>query len=166
MTVLPCTREVCWHEASHCASLILSGLTPQLVRVDWPTDQLLGAVRMDWENHDPTPDVMREVLISLLQGPIAEGGLFEAQTTWPIDPTTGWQEGTGRDVEQIQFIVDSLGLDRIDWLGIVNKAVSRARSPRFRHLVVEIATALEHTELLFQHELIALTERMTHDTAT
>lgn len=164
MTVLPGTREVCWHEAHHAAALCLSGLTPLLVRVDWPTQELAGSVKPDWENHAPNPDVMREVLIAILQGPISAGGLHEAQITWPIDPTTGWQDGTRRDVEQIQFIVESLGLDRIDWLGIVNEAVSLARSPRFRRLVVEIATALEHTELLFQHELIALTAKVTHDT--
>lgn len=151
----PSTRSTCWHEAAHCASLCLAGLTPLLVRVDWPSETLLGSVKMDWENHDPTPDVMREVLLAILQGPLSDGESVD-RWDWPIDVDT-------RDGEQCAFLADVLNLDQVDFLQIVSKAQRLGRDRTFRRLLVDISAALEDKEVLVQPELQALTDAVLSD---
>lgn len=154
--ILPSTRAVAWHEASHAAALALAGMTPIWVRVDRPSESLLGSVRVDWEKHDPVPTNLRVVLIAALQGPISDGELVD---DWPIDPSA-WSDGSRRDAEQAAFLADALKLDEVDWRFIVYKAQALGRERQFRQLVVEIANALEHHELLLLPELEALTARV------
>ena len=154
--MLPRTDSTVWHEAGHAASLCLSGLTPLLVRSDWPTETLLGQVKLDWENHDPTEDVMREVLVGVLQGPIAAGEVLEVWD-WPINPDAVPAE-CRRDAEQAAFVVDLLHLDQVDFLQIAFKAEHLGRDRTFRRLLVAISSALEEKELLFQDELQQLTD--------
>ena len=150
------TDTTAWHEAGHAASLCLSGLTPLPVRSDWPTQTLLGQVKFDWEAHEPTEDVMREVLVSVLQGPIAEGEVLEVWD-WPINPDAVTPE-CRRDAEQAAFIVDLLHLDQVDFLQIAFKATQLGRDRTFRRLLVAISSALEDKELLFKDELQQLTD--------
>ena len=155
MSVLPSTRTLAWHEAHHAAALCLSGLPPVWARIDWPEERLGGSVRVDWEHHDPDPGTLREVLIATLMGPIcdAESRLDD----WPIRAYE-WDVGNQRDAEQAAFLADVLGLDQVDWLGVVFKATTRSRERRFRELVVKIAGELERVEVVFQPELIRLAE--------
>ena len=147
---LPSTRSTCWHEAAHAAALCLAGMTPLVARVDWPTKTLAGCVSIDWERNDPTPDVLREVLLAIVQGPLANGESVD-RWDWPISVDTP-------DGEQCAFLVDVLKLDQVDWLGIVCKAQRRGRDRTFRRLMVAISNALEAKEVLLQPELQALTD--------
>ena len=102
MNMLPRTDSTVWHEASHAASLCLSGLVPVLVRCDWPTQTQLGSVRFDWTAFEPSELVMREILVSLLQGPLAEGEVLD-HWDWPIDPDAVTPE-CRKDAEQAAFV--------------------------------------------------------------
>jgi hypothetical protein len=146
----PSTRSTCWHEAEHAASLCLAGMTPLVARVDWPTETLAGAVTMDWERHDPTPDVLREVLVSVLLGPLSNGELVD-RWDWPVNVDTS-------DGEQVRFLVNLLRLDQVGFLQIVFKAQRLGRDRTFRRLLVDISNALEHKEVLLQPELQAMTD--------
>lgn len=156
MNMLPRTDSTVWHEASHAASLCLSGLVPVLVRCDWPTQTQLGSVRFDWTAFEPSELVMREILVSLLQGPLAEGEVLD-HWDWPIDPDAVTPE-CRKDAEQAAFIVGLLHLDRVDFLQIAFKATQLGRDRTFRRLLVAISNALEDKELLFKDELQQLTD--------
>jgi hypothetical protein len=160
MTVLlPGHRDIARHESWHCASLLRAGLAPLLVRIDnWPDEDLLGRVRIDWEAVNPSdPSVLREVLISALLAPLAEGETQVSATCWPIDADR-WQDGNQRDAEQAAFLADRLKLDQIAWGRIIHEAEKRLRDPRVCALVDKITTALDIKGLLFQHELTQLAE--------
>lgn len=153
---LPGLREVCMHEASHASSLIFSGMPPVLTRVDvWPGADLLGATRPDWDTHGADPPALREVLSSVLAGPILDAE--PELDSWPIRPDT-WADGNRKDGEQAAFLAGILRLDQVDYLGFVSKADTRSRDRRFRALVLRIAAELERVSILFQTELVALAE--------
>src|SRR5918911_3596917 len=99
---LPSTRSVCLHEAYHSASLIMASMTPLSVSVDvWSgaMDGHIGNVKADWTNHDFTPYTMREQLISVLLGAIADGEPQIDVTCWPLDPSE-WKDGNSADADQ------------------------------------------------------------------
>ena len=113
-----------WHESGHAASLILSGLTPLLVRVDQPTDTLLGSVKFDWTHHDPTERNLREVLIGILQGPFTDGETIDC-TEWPPN-FDDWSDHCREDAERIAFIIERLEGTRLT-------STSRTGLPRSSH---------------------------------
>jgi hypothetical protein len=157
VTVLPAARrETAWHESYHAASLCLSGLVPELVRIDQPTNDDAGFTVMDWENHRLDKDTATEMLVGVLMGPLAEGDL-KHDFTWPIKPDE-WQVGVRRDAKVARLLADFIGLDHVGWTWVLYRARSRAKDRRFRRLVVAIATALELKEILFKHELEELAQ--------
>jgi hypothetical protein len=156
VSVLPSARALAWHEAGHAAALCVVGWPPAWVRIDWPSDSLLGSVGPDWESRDPDERTMRELLVSVLQGPISDGE--RRISDWPILPEQ-WKAGNRRDAEQAAFIAHYLGIDRAaDWGWFVFKAQRLGRTRRFRELVVAIASELERVEVLLRPELVHLTE--------
>ena len=160
MTFAPPTiSETSWHESHHAASLCLDGLTPLVVRTDWPTATLAGTVRPDWETHDIHEDTMRRLLVATLMGPISEGERVYLHVAWPIDPAD-WNDACQADARQLAFVCQWLGIDLADYLKFVFAADKRAKDPLFRRLVVEIA-GLERDEMVLQPELQALTDEVT-----
>lgn len=153
----PTDRELAYHEAAHAAHLCLVGLTPLCARVDWPTRNLAGSVQIDWEANDPDPGTLREVLIATLLGPLIDSGELRDLDEWPVNPER-WSHQ--HDANTAAFIVDQLGLDQVDWLGVCFKTKRRAREFPYLRLVVAIADLLLERELVLQPELIEITHQI------
>jgi hypothetical protein len=134
----------------------MSGLTPQVVRIDQPTDNDAGYVLMDWERHRLDQDTALEMMVGVLMGPLAEGDL-KHDFTWPIEPDE-WQVAVRRDAEVARLLARYLALDHVGWTWVLYRARRRSKDRRFRRLVVAIAAALERKEILFKHELEALAQ--------
>jgi hypothetical protein len=154
MATLPSTRELAWHEAHHCAAFLLLDWPPLVARIDWPDDRLGGSVQPDWESRNPDENTMHDLLVVTLMGPLADGGRPD---DWLIDLTC-WPDGSGKDAEQVTFIVQFLDLGTADFLHVCRRVVSLGREQRFRRLVVAIASELERKEIVLQPELIQLME--------
>lgn len=150
----PSSRRVCSHEANHCSSLIMSGLMPLWVRVDWPTDRLRGSVGLDWDSWPATPHTLRLLLIAALQGPASDGSLND---DWPIEPTN-WDDGSRQDAEQAALIASHLAFDRVDWHSAIYQADGLRRDFHYRTLAVTLTHELERVEVLLQPELIELSK--------
>jgi hypothetical protein len=148
---LPSTRSTAWHEAAHAASLIMSGMTPAAVRVDQPAPDRLGSCQPNWEDHDLSPHNMRELVVSVILGPLNDGDITDL-TEWPPD-FSRWSEHSEADAGQLCFLIDFLQLDQIAWLQLLTRAQRLARDSRFRQLTAAIAGPLEDRELLLKHEL-------------
>ena len=100
---LPSTREVALHEASHAASLLLSGLPPLAASVHvWASAAgatRIGNVKCDWRSHDHTERNLNEALIAILLGAIADGEPQVSAMHWPVDPDQ-WMPGNKSDAAQ------------------------------------------------------------------
>jgi hypothetical protein len=149
MTRMQTSRSVAAHEAAHCASLIMNGLTPLWCRCDAPTQRLAGSVGLDWDGWEVDDRTLRAILVALLQGPAADG---ELKSDWPVNPDD-WDDASRLDAEQISFISEVLALDAVDWHFVLFQVQKQGRDHRYRRLLVAIAQALEDHELLFRPEL-------------
>jgi hypothetical protein len=154
VTTLPSPTEIARHEAAHAAAFCLLGLVPLCVRVDLPTPTLAGSVKLDWERHDPSRDVLRKVLVATLMGPLQDGTHVD---DWPVNPAE-WDGGAERDADVIAFLIDTLELDEVDWRYDVFKAQRLGCRRDFRRLQVAIAGELERKEIVGRDELIELME--------
>lgn len=152
---LPTGREIASHEAHHVAALLLAGLPPREVRIDWPTRNSVGATYVDWGD-GPDREKARAVLRAILVGGMCNG--FDGWDHWPIDPERV-PVGARRDAEQARMLAKYIGIsDRATWGFHVWRAHRLARTPAFRRLAVAIASELERVEVLDAHDLAALME--------
>ena len=149
MTVLPPAREVARHEANHAAALLVAGLPPKCVRIDWPTANEAGTTIIDWGD-GADREKARDVLRAILVGGMCNG--FEGWDRWPIDPERV-PEGARRDAEQAAHLAQYLKLDRAGWLFHVWRAHQLAKQSSFRRLAVRIANELERIEVLCADDL-------------
>jgi hypothetical protein len=157
ITTQSSARALAWHEAHHCSSLLLAGLTPLWCRIDLPTPGLRGSVGVDWARWGVADDTLYAVLVATCQGPASDG---ELRSAWPI-VLADW-DGTGsrQDGQQIQYLTQCLGIDSVGWHGLLFQVNKQSRDPAFRRLVVEIASELERVEVLLRPELEALAARV------
>jgi hypothetical protein len=168
--IYPGAREVAAHEASHGAALIAQGIVPLLVRTDRPADNLLGSVKLDWDEIDPRDRItLRKILIGVLAGPLQdrEPQLTNAAlaTDWPIDPDV-WDDGNHADAKVITVLIDLARLDQIDYLQDVARAKRLGKDRRYRRLMVALTDALEDRELLVKHELQELAATIPDEPST
>ena len=149
----PARAAVSWHESAHCASLILDGHVPELVRIFGIGDDDEGRTQLDWVNHQLDRDTAISVLTSLIMPVVCEGkATIAIQFGWPIE-VDAWPEGHQRDAEQAQLVGEFASITGIDWTRIVHDAITRSRDMRFKRLASAISRQLESIELLFAHEL-------------
>ncbi len=149
----PARTEVAWHESCHCASLLLDGHVPELVRIYRIASTDEGQTLLDWVNHQLDRDTAISVLTSLVMPLASEGkATIAIQFGWPIE-VDAWPEGHQRDGEQARLVGEFAGITAIDWARIVHDAITRTRDMRFKRLASAISRQLETIEILFAHEL-------------
>jgi hypothetical protein len=148
--ILPPAREIALHEAHHGAAMILLGMVPKCVRVDFPNDTTAGEMEIDWGEDGVDRDKAKKVLIATIVGGTCKG--CRGWDSWPVDPDRVL-EGSRRDAEQAKLLAGYLGFDRVDWAHTVWQANQLADSTEFRHLAITIADELEDREVLYAADL-------------
>ena len=153
----PTTRQVAWHEAGHVASLLLNDWPPVLVRVDnVPGEKLLGHLKVDWDNRDLNEASVRDLLDSVMQGPLSDGQPVHFDHDWPLDPDT-WDDNR-RDAQQI-VLPDRVVEPRPRRIPDRRLPRGRERTPTpIQTMQVGVYTALVDREMLIQTELIELSK--------
>jgi hypothetical protein len=150
MTVaLPSSRSVAIHEATHAAALMHFGMTPECARVDWPEQNSIGTVTIDWGD-GITRESARPVLIAVVLGGMTDG--YEGWDEFPIDPDRV-STLARRDAEQARRLAEYLKFDLVDWEHVRWEAKTLARRQDFRRLTVAIADELEYREVLHREDL-------------
>ena len=155
MNVWP--SAIAWHEGAHAAGALALGLSPTGARIDWPQRGLLGLVSFDWGDDGITEDQARLLLVAVLTGALSETPAAD-WAEWPPDadslPAT-----LGADVEAATVLAKYIGVsDRAGWGFHLYRAERLARQPRYRRLLVAIASALEQREVLDGDDLRQIRE--------
>lgn len=148
-------EEICRHEASHAAALILvAGWPPLIARADNPGKDIGGQVLIDWQSTDGlADDWLRSLAISVIVAGLDEAPI--AQFTYPLNASE-WPVRLGHDVETLKTICQWLELDAVSWCRLVFDAVQVTRQRDFRLLRRAIADRLRDQEFLVREELLEL----------
>jgi hypothetical protein len=157
----PPARVVAYHEACHCAAMLIQGVPVAAARIDQPRshgETLAGAVTVDWNDADPDKDTLRKILLAILCGALTEGANLGPEH-WPIDPDQ-WPVEAQKDGEQAAFLSAQLGLDAVGFGWVAFQAKSLSRQRNFRWLVSALSAALQEKELLVRPELEAIAGRI------
>jgi hypothetical protein len=153
---LPSSRSVAIHEANHAAALMLAGMTPECVRVDWPEETSIGLTTIDWGD-GLTRESARPVLIAILLGGTADS--YHGWDEWPIDPDRV-SPLARRDAAQARRLAEYLKFDMVDWAHVHWQAKQLANRQDFRRLAVAIANELEYREVLYRADLERIRQEM------
>jgi hypothetical protein len=145
--VLSHARSLAWHEAHHAAALLMAGIAPKCVRVDWPDNGLAGSVEFDWDAHALNRATAGDVLRAVIVGGQTEGGL-DAWRQWPLQ-SARVPGAARRDAEVAMTLAKYIGVDSAaEWLLHIRRAGQLTHRRDFRLLAVAITNALEDVESL------------------
>jgi hypothetical protein len=139
-------RATCAHEAGHAAGLVFQGRLPVEIRVDRPTYELAGRVRIDPGEGLDRDRATDQVVMTLL------GPIMEPQADWPpaFPPDS---QSEVNDVRALGLLVGYLKLTESDWRELVAAAHRVADDPNFKSMHALIANALEHVPVITGEQL-------------